>query len=84
MDNRFVVLITIEGNLIFGFDPGQRKDIGNAIWMEPHCAISWELTYHVGSGHPSCTMDVHILVDLPDIFEELAIDKYINGGLVVQ
>ena len=84
MDNKFVVLVAIEGNSILGFDPGQRKDIGNTIRVKPHCAISWKLTYQVGSGHPSCTMDVHILADPPDISEESTINEHINGGLVVQ
>ena len=84
MDNKFVVLITIEGYLILGFDPGQRKDIGNTIWVKPHCAISWKLTYQVASGDPGCAMDVHILANLPDISEEPTINEHINGGLVVQ
>ena len=45
---------------------------------------SWELTYQVGSGDPGCTMDVHILVNPPDIFEELLVDRYIDGGLIIK
>ena len=84
MDNEFIVLITVECDPILGFDPGQRKDIGNTIWMKPHCAVSWKLTYQVHSYHPGCTMDVHVLANLPNISEESMINEHINGGLVVQ
>ena len=84
MDNKFIVLITVECDPILSLDPGWRKDIGNTIWVKPHCAVSWKLTYQVGSGHPGCSMDIDVLADSPDISEELMIDEHINGGFVVQ
>ena len=84
MDDEFIVLITVECDLILGLDPGQRKDIGNTVWVKPYCAISWKPIYQVGSGHPGCTMDVHVFANPPTISEESTIDENINSGLVVQ
>ena len=84
MDDEFIVLITVECDPILGLDPGQRKDIGNTVWVKPHCAVSWKLTYQVGSPHPGCTMDVHVLANPKNISEESTIDEHINSGLVVQ
>ena len=67
MDDEFIGCVTVECDVIFGLDPGQRKNIGDAIGMKPHCAISWKLTYQVGPCYLGCTMDVHVLANLPDI-----------------
>ena len=67
MDDEFIGCVTVECDVIFGLDPGQRKDIGDAVRMKPHRAVSWKVTNQVGSCHPSCTMDVHVLANVPNI-----------------
>ena len=67
MDNEFIGRVTVECDVIFGLDSGQRKNIGDAIGMKPHCAVSWKLTDQVGSCHPGCTVDVHVSANAPYI-----------------
>ena len=84
MHNELVVLVAIKSDPIFRLDPGQGKDIGNPIWVEPYCAISWEITDQISSGYPCCAMDIHVLLNPPDILEEPTVHEHIDGGLIIK
>jgi len=38
------------------------EDVSNAIGMEPHCTITWELSNQISAIYTSKTVDIHVCV----------------------
>ena len=67
VQDEFVCRVTVECDLVFCLDPGQRENVGDPVGVKPHSTISWEVTNEVSPCHPSGTMDIHVLTDAPDV-----------------
>ena len=73
----------VVGHRMFVLDTRQGEDIHNAIWVKPNSSIAPNIANEVGPCHPSSGMDVHVVLCMTDILEEVVIHKDINSGLTI-
>ena len=84
VNNEIVIMGTVKCDMVFVLDVQWQKDVGNAMGMKPHCAVSWKITNLVGAGDSSISVDLHCGSDGVNVLEQAAVHEDISSGLVVE
>jgi hypothetical protein len=82
---KFVSCLAVLRDAVLFFHVGSKgNNICDAVWMEPHCSVSREVTGEVRCCAAGLRRELHLSLHGTDVLQQLWVRENVERGLVVQ